>query len=667
VSIAERLAAAAAGAGQVAVDELGTATEMLAEAAALAAGPQAPYLASAFCKQLRSGRWTADDLEALLGFVAGLGRQQSYLALREAADVLLGDPGALGLAALALHDALLPGPEIIAASPLLAGLRLDIALEVAARTSVPPYRVLDLLTRPVDGYPEDFDDPLARALGVAADVWTEPAERRRFAAALSTLAARGSADAAHENAVALLRDALVAESGESLAAGVRAAQRALEDVSRRVEGRDDAAAYAQTCAALIAFERADKTALEKSAREARAIAGRRALLTRGMHSRRQATARHSAALAWTSLAWRLETAAAELAEDAFLDTWGAVEAVIDVYQADRQLAHLGTVSSLIRPRIVNVIAQREAMTRQLERAVAIDRQRSESVLPQGVYELLDLVHRVRSAGRESADDAEESSPDDAYLRALLGPDAGVLADLPAAKRASLEEAARQSFMGTFAGDRPANDTIDQLTARLIGELGENEAFAGQVKANFSLLVLYTVRFLVYVGDTRQAYTKPVAPGAGAPLERELQKHFHQYLSATDLAGRVGMEHSNIAGGRADVITTFDGAQRYATEVKREQSDASRGKLEAAYLAQALEYQSTSEPLGQLLVLDLTDHSAGTPHISHSVWVTHRRDAGGAITSSAVVAVVRGNRPAPSAMASSDRPRGRGEPAAAVRP
>ena len=148
--------------------------------------------------------------------------------------------------------------------------------------------------------------------------------------------------------------------------------------------------------------------------------------------------------------------------------------------------------------------------------------------------------------------------------------------------------------------------------------------SARLKANFSLLVLYTVRFLVYVGDSRQTYTELIKPGTPAPLEAELQKHFLQYLSGTELAGRVGMEHSNIAGGRADVITTFDGAQRYVTEVKRELGDASREKLEDAYLAQALEYQSTSQPLGQLLVLDLTDHSKGTPHIRQSVWVTHRQ-------------------------------------------
>ena len=650
MSIAERLAAAVAGSSPVTVDTLGTTSELGIEAPALASSPEAPAVASAFCRQLQFGGWTENHQAAFLSFVAGLGQQRSYLALREAADILLGDQQALTLISAALHDALLPGPEVIAASPLLAGLRLDIALEVAARTTVAPYRVLDLLTRPVDDYPGDFDDPLARALGVAADIWTGTAERQRFAVTLNALAARGSEDAAYESAVAQLRDALTSESKEDLIAKVRVARDMLEAISRQFDSRDDAAAYAQTCAALIAFEQADKAALEKSAREARAIAVRRAILAHGMHNRHQAAARTSATLAWTSLAWRLETAAAELEEDAFLDTWVAVDAIIGVYEADRQFTHLGTVSSLIHPRIINEIAQREAMAHQLERAVAVDRKRSEPVLSRGVYELRNLVHRARSAGRESADDPEESSHDDAYLRALLGPAAGMLTELPASKRASLEQAARQTFVGSFAGDRPANDTIDQLTAYLIGDLADNEAFTGSAKANFSLLVLCTVRFLVYAGDSKQAYTEPIKPGNAAPLEAELQKHFHQYLSGTDLAGRVGMEHSNIAGGRADVITTFDGAQRYVTEVKRELSDASRDKLEAAYLPQALEYQSTSQPLGQLLVLDLTDHSAGTPHISQSVWVTHRRDADGRITASAVVAVIRGNRPTPSAMA-----------------
>lgn len=141
---------------------------------------------------------------------------------------------------------------------------------------------------------------------------------------------------------------------------------------------------------------------------------------------------------------------------------------------------------------------------------------------------------------------DRGSPSDIYLHALLGPAASLLADLPPDNRSALEQSARQTFVGSFAGDRPTNDVISKLTAQLLLELGGNAAFVDSAKSNFSLLVLNAVRFLVYVGDTKQSYTTPIAPGAPAPLEVELQKHFHQFLSTTELAGRVGMEHSNIA-------------------------------------------------------------------------------------------------------------------------
>jgi hypothetical protein len=649
MSIAEHLAEATTDPSAVTLDSLGTVAEVAAEASGLAADPLAPYLAYAFCSQLRDGLWTEVHTRALLSFAAGLARQNSYLALRETADILLDDERALSLTAATLHDALLPGEVDIVSSPLLAGLRLDIALEVAAKTTIAPYRLLALLTGPVQGYPNDFDDPLARALGFAADIWTTPMERARFAATLATLAERGSDDAAYERAVGQLREALMQTGREELLDKIRDARDGFEAITLQAEGREDAAAFAQTCTALIAFDEADKTALSMSAHAALSIADQRALLTLGMHSRYQATARRGAQLAWTSLAWQLEIAATELEEDAFLDTWVAVDAIIKVYEADRQFTNLQTVTSIIRPRLVNEIAQRGAMVHQLERAVTIDRRRDEPELPPEIYELLDLVHRGRANRREPSDAPEEASPSEPYLRALLGPASTLLDDLERPRRAQLEEAARQTFVGSFSGDRPTNELIDHLCADLVAELGENAAFVGMAKADFSLLVVNTVRFLVYVGDNAQPYTARIPRGGTPPREADIQNHFHEFLSASDLAGRVGKEHSNIAGGRADVIATFDGARRYVTEIKRELGNSARASLEAAYLAQAVEYQSTNEPLGQLLVLDLTDHSGGTPHISDSIWVTHRRDAADEVTNSMVVAVVRGNRPTPSAM------------------
>lgn len=649
MSIAERLAQVRPDSIAATLESLGTLAEVTAEAPELAADSLAPYVAYAFCSQLRDGLWTDGHTSALLRFAAGLGHQRSYLALRETADILLDDERALSLAAATLHDALLPGETAIASSPILAGLQLDIALEVAAKTTIAPYRLLALLTGPVQDYPEDFEDPLARALGVAGDIWTAPADRSRFAATLAELADRGSDDAAYEGAVEQLRDALTQTTKEELVGKVRDARNRFTALSHQVEARDDAAAFAQACTALIAFDEVDEATLSAAAQAARSIADRRALLARGMYSRHQATARHGAQLAWISLAWQLEIAATEIEEDAFLDTWVAVDAIMKVYEADRQFTNLQTVTTIIRPRLVNEIAQRQAMAHQLERAVTIDKRRNEPELPPEIYELLDLVHRGRATPRESSDAPQEPSPDEPYLEALLGPAAAEIDGLSVDRRARLEEAARQTFVGSFAGDRPRNEVIDGLCAGLMAELSRNAAFAGMAKADFALLVVNTVRFLVYVGDNAQPYTAPIPRGGIVPLEADIQDHFHEFLSASELAGRAGKEHSNIAGGRADVIVTFDGARRYVTEVKRELSNATRESIESAYLVQATEYQSTNEPLGQLLVLDLTNHSGGTPHINDSIWVTHRRDAAGRVTNSTVVAVVRGNRPTPSTM------------------
>ena len=647
--IAERLAQAIHDHSPITLDSLGSVAEVAAEASELAANPLSPYVAHAFCAQLRREHWTAEHTSAFLRFAAGLEHQRSYLALRETADILVQDERALSLAAATLHDALLPERADIASNPLLAGLQLDIVLEVTAKSTIAPYRLLALLTEPVEDYPEDFDDALARALGVAGDIWTGPSERSRFASTLAELAKRGSDEAAYEVAVEQLRDALTETSKESLLAKIHDAREKFASLTREVESRDDAAAFQQACTALLAFDDEDKAALSAAAQAARSIADRRALFTSGMHSRHQVTARHGAQLAWMSLAWQLETAAAETEEDAFLDTWVAVDAITKVYEADRQFTNLQTVNSIIRPRLVNEIARRQAMTHQLERAVRIDKEREQPELPAEIYELLDLVHRGRATPRGSSDASQEPSQEVSYLEALLGAASSELEALPRERRTRLEEAARQTFVGVFAGDWPRNELIDGLSARLIANLSENTAFVGMAKANFSLLVFNTVRFLVYVGDAAQPYTAPIPRDGTAPLESEVQDHFYEFLSASNLAGRIGKEHSNIAGGRADVIVTFDGARRYVTEVKRELNNASRENLESSYLAQTSEYQSTNEPFGQLLVLDLTEHKGGTPHINDSIWVTHRRDQAGRITNSAVVAIVRGNRPTPSAM------------------
>ncbi len=648
MSLTERLSKAVALNGVVDLPAIGSIDEIVTEAAALASGPYAPLVADAIVREhdsdSRSESWRA----ALRRFAEGLDAQRSYLALRESADSLMGDE-TIDIVGPTLHDVLLPTADFIVAQPLLAGLRLNIVLDVVAATGHAPYHVLGVLTQPVGGLPREFDDPLAHAIGVAVDLWTDEAEQRRFAANLDMLTDRGSDDAAYERALQQLRQALQVQDQQELIEQIRLAQERFEVLASKTEERSDARAFASACRAIVAFHEVDEQGLRSAALSARETANRRALLLHGMHSRDKVLAGHAAGIAWTSLAWHLESALEHFSDDAFLDTWAAVEAITKVYEADRQFSDLNTVHAVIQPRIVNDLAARHTMAHQLQRAVEVDRARDRPILASEIYELADLAHKARSAPRESDDDAEEDSQGEPYLRALLGPSADLISELTDDKRAALEASAHQTFIGTFAGDRPTNEFVTRITASLMADLSDNSAFTGSAKSNFSLLVLNTLRFLVYVGDNRQSYTLPIDANHPAPLEARVQEHFAEFLSATELTGRVGLEHANIANGRADVIVTFDGAQRYVTEVKRELGDASKESLESAYLAQALEYQSTNHPLGQLLVLDLTDHSSGTPHVTESIWVTHRRDASERITSSAVVAVVRGNRPAPSAM------------------
>lgn len=194
----------------------------------------------------------------------------------------------------------------------------------------------------------------------------------------------------------------------------------------------------------------------------------------------------------------------------------------------------------------------------------------------------------------------------------------------------------------------ATGTQRELLERLRADLANNPQLRGDVEKDLMSLVLATVKFVAHTLETRPPYTQAFHGGDQAPLERPLQDAFKAALDMSDLAGRSAVEVSSIAGGRADVVLYFDDGTRYVTEVKRELTRASRQALEAAYLPQAFAYQSANVPFGQLLVLDLTSgRDVSADRLDESVWVAHNRNKDGAVLSSTVVAIVRGNRPTPS--------------------
>lgn len=194
----------------------------------------------------------------------------------------------------------------------------------------------------------------------------------------------------------------------------------------------------------------------------------------------------------------------------------------------------------------------------------------------------------------------------------------------------------------------ATGTQRELLERLRDDLSNNPQLRGDVEKDLMSLVLATVKFLAHTLETRPPYTQSFKSKDQAPFELALQDAFKAALDMSDLAGRSAVEVSSIAGGRADVVLYFDDGTRYVTEVKRELIRASREDLEEAYLPQAVAYQSANVPFGQLLVLDLTSgRDASAERLDESIWVAHNRNEDGAVLSSTVIAVVRGNRLTPS--------------------
>lgn len=208
---------------------------------------------------------------------------------------------------------------------------------------------------------------------------------------------------------------------------------------------------------------------------------------------------------------------------------------------------------------------------------------------------------------------------------------------------------------SLSGSRSPEEAIElapatqrSLLEQLRAALQSNPRFVRDIEKDVMSLVTATVRFIAHALDSRPSYTTPFSPD-DAPLERELQDAFKAYLDMSDLAGRVAVEVSGVGSGRADVVLYMDDGTRYVTEVKRELQNSTRAALETSYLAQTVAYQAANVPVGQLLVLDLTRRDdPASERLDESIWVAHNRDEEGAVIASTVVAVVRGNRPTPSA-------------------
>jgi len=649
-----------------AADELGDPAAVAGELVALAGTPLAPLAAAALARTgPPPGRvdWPAQG--AL--FAQGLAGQDSVLALLDSADELLDSPTLAPAAAPALHDAMIAGLDRHRdGPPELAAARLEIALRVAIAgpAGVVPFRVLDRLCTVPAPEPPGYRELMPRLLGVALDAWSrDTALTDPLRAVLVGLAddPQAGPDASFELGCDRLRTALAAQDCDGAVGHLRAAGDLFALAAQDDDGRDDAAAYFAVCQAVTAFADADADLLAEAAARLDHVLARRDAWHLNAHLPRWRRTTRQAEHAWLRFVLSLRAAADRLAEPSWLDTASALGELGEVYRAERGVAPAPGLQAVVGPVVENAVAASAALADQLARAVAADSRADRPVLVPSARLLLAAVRgrrTNRTAHVGAADDAEE--PDPAAARARVAAAAPGLLRLPddvwLALAALSDDQLRECQALLPTPPLPDHPGLAPVRARIIDGLSRDPAFRGETRAAVSLLTERTLTFLLDRYDRggavvpgRPNIIRPVAKGQPLPTEAELQYDFYVWLAAGwDLAGKAGVELTATSTGRADVVLRI-GEIRLVTEVKRDDEDATRAALESKYLAQAAEYSGSNVPFSQLLVLDLTDHTAGTPSLADCAWHAVHIPKAGASPRNVVVAVVVANRPSPSAL------------------
>lgn len=636
---------------------LGSAADAGPVLAALAADALAPLAARTLTAASDGdpGAWRAH----LLKFAAGLGLQMSVLALQESVDALLGSSAA-ATAGPALHDAMLSDLAGATSSvPVIAAARLEVAVRVAAAELTRPFLVLDRLAAPPDGLPDDYLDALPRLVGIALEIWgSDDRVAKPLTDVLDALAGTpAEGDAAHELACRRMRSALFVADPSSVADGLAEAAAMFARAQALDEARDDSSAYRAACEAVNAFARADWPAVAASARELTAVLSRRAVWHLGAHQPAWRAGARDAETAWLAFVLDLRQAADRLREDSWLDACAAAGQLAAVYGAERAVNPAPGLLAAVRPAVASGVARNAVLLGQLERMVDNDLAGGDPVLPPAAAAVLHAARAAAPAG--TPDDAATGEVDrDAAIGRIrrLAPSLLILGDDACLQLALLNDDALRDTEAVAAPLRtrlPDHPTLERMRDSVVAALEINPRFVGEAKAAATALLERTLSFLLDRYDRGGPLMKGmkniigVPPKGGSlPVEADLQYEFYVWLAGPwEFAGRVRAERSDIATGRADVTVRF-GDLEFVTEVKRELSDATPHSLELNYLGQAAEYSGSGEPFSQLLVLDVTDHSAGIRPLPDLAWVAERRADPGASPQHVVVAVVIGNRPTP---------------------
>ncbi|ADU09669.1 hypothetical protein ML5_4161 [Micromonospora sp. L5] len=612
---------------------------------------------------------TPPGSEIIDALLVGLTSQRSLLTLNDAVDALLDSGPFVQQFGQRLCDALLRGhTNALGQQPLLAASHLEGALRLAIVNAARPVRVLSALELDdVTRIDPEYAERLPRLIGAALDRWgadenLAPPLRQDLDSLREVPDA--AADATFEYGLDLLRRAANQQAANALALLLEAREQMATAVAAE-ENRDDAALYGAGLDAIMAFSRADRDLLVASRDSVSSLLNKREAWLRGLHTPAWRRPRREAERAWARLVLILDNAAEHIAAPAWLNVWEALAAVLDAYELDREVIPVPGISNapgleaVVRPMVEQSIVREQSLLAGLRHAAEVAASADDPPIDAAQLQLLlthvDVLTERPIEQRHAREPGAASEDDSPALLRLVERAPSLVARLGLEKAMRAAQGMTDDALDLMEGvayretfDAAAGPQVDLIRRKLEADLAKCPDYAGRVRQYFDLLTWELATFLAARHDVqltgKLAYLKPF-PAGRAPHEEKLQVDYFDWLQRGKLVGRVQFEVSHVATGRVDIQAGF-GTVRFYIEIKRELHDASNAALEKSYLTQAADYAGTNSALGQLLVLDLTDHSDGVRHLRESAWVATHRPTGSSVDRYVVVGVVIGNRDTP---------------------
>lgn len=581
----------------------------------------------------------ADAAAALPAIADAVVAMESPAGFSESLDALLVSPGVLDVVADRLAEGLLAQVNSFAAlvDPSARDVsRAASALEAVTRLTVGGYSskfaLLATLERFRAPVPKRVAAAIVRSVGTAVDYWPDAVSLTKVVEVVAGLseptgpqvAGAVPEDVASDASWVLANIELV----EALRADTEADMRSHLDsctgylaVGIETYARDDAKVLAPVVEAVGALTRAEpgvpalQVALPttEGLGELVELQAKFNMTLSGLNHwyadvKRQTTA------AWVMLVEDLDEAREQLDQGAFYRPEAAIGDLLQVYRASRsvevvrQVEDFDGVLGVVQPIIEAGFASNMAFVANLvvytseleERLGAVEDDERPALLQQHevaahvLAEARAVLARGESPGK--GDGGTATAPLPRQLDRLFGSNPDAVAKLGefGEKNLAVLAAAVES---AGAARRPSLQEA-RILKMLADALSASPEYVGEVKAAVDEVVFTLVR---YVGLLQNAQ----ADARGylfeeAPTEKSLQLDLHQFLLLAFGPDAVGIEVSQVGGGRADLRVQFAGFSVYL-ELKVDDTQLPLSD-KGAYLNQAATYQATDVRIGFVVAL-----------------------------------------------------------------